>query len=198
VQSVTISAAVEGLVDEAVAERLIQQVGGRSGPVYGKSGKPDLRKKITGYNNAAQRAPWLVLVDLDAEADCVPSLRRKWLDQTAPQLCFRVAVRSVEAWLLADRERMARFLHIPQSKVPLEPERLDNPKRSVVDLARQSRRGAIRKDMVPRERSGRAVGPAYTSRMIEFVLRSWDPQVAAHRAESLRRALACLDRAVTR
>ncbi len=55
---VIITAAVEGIVDEAVARRLIVHVGGSVGSVYGKSGKTDLRKKIKGYNKAAQHAPW--------------------------------------------------------------------------------------------------------------------------------------------
>ena len=65
-----IQAAVEGIVDEAVVRRLIAHAGGQVGPVYGKSGKPALRKKIRGYNNAAHFTPWVVLVDLDNDADC--------------------------------------------------------------------------------------------------------------------------------
>lgn len=53
---IEISAAVEGLVDEAVARRLIIHAGARPGPVYGRQGKPFLRQKIAGYNNAARRA----------------------------------------------------------------------------------------------------------------------------------------------
>ena len=70
----SIAAAVEGLTDEAVVERLIDHAGGKVGTVYGKKGKSHLCQKIAGYNNAALRAPWLVLVDLDADADCAPAL----------------------------------------------------------------------------------------------------------------------------
>jgi ribosomal protein L25 (general stress protein Ctc) len=38
-----IAAAVEGIVDEAVARRLIREAGGIPGPVYGKNGKQHLR-----------------------------------------------------------------------------------------------------------------------------------------------------------
>ncbi len=58
----------------------------------------------------------------------------------APYMCFRVAVREVEAWLLADREQIARFLSIARSRVPQSPETLDNPKQRLVELARHSRR----------------------------------------------------------
>ena len=51
--------------------------------------------------------------------------------------------------------------------------------------------------MVPRDGSGRSVGPAYASRMIEYVEGFWRPEVAAHRADSLRRAIACVVRLVS-
>lgn len=194
--SAIISAAVEGSTDEAVAVRLIGHIGAQPGFVYGKQGKPHLRNKVWSYNQAAQHAPWLVLVDLDRDTDCAPPLRAAWLPKPAPQLCFRVAVRAVEAWLIADVEALAGFLGVARSQVPSDPESLPDPKSAMVNLARASRRSAIRVDMVPREGSGRAVGPAYSSRLIEFVSSHWRPDVAAKRADSLRRAIRCLQRLV--
>jgi len=193
---VIVSAAVEGIVDEAVARTLIGCTGGQPGAVYGKNGEPALRSKINGYNNAARRAPWLVLVDLDHEADCPPPLRQDWLPAPAPLLCFRVAVRQVEAWLMADVERLATYLSVARVRIPHDPERLPNAKTAMVNIARRSRRKAIRQDMVPRDGSGRAVGPAYTSRLIEYAETQWRPKVAARQAESLRRAMACLAKLV--
>ena len=193
---VMISAAVEGIVDAEVARKLVAEAGGEIGNVYEKDGKPDLRKRINGYNNAARHAPWhapwLVLVDLDNDADCAPPLRNVWLPEPAPLLCFRIAVRQVEAWLMADHDTLADFLSVAKNKIPDDPERLPNAKEAMVNLARRSRRQAIFRDMVPRQGSGRSVGPAYSSRMIEYIDRHWRPQVAAHRADSLRRAIACL------
>jgi len=83
---------------------------------------------------------------------------------------FRVVVRAVEAWLLADRERLSALLSIPSTRIPREPEAVVDPKRIIVELAMHSRQWAVREDMVPRPGSGRAVGPAYTSRLIEFVM----------------------------
>lgn len=192
---VIVSAAVEGMVDEAVVHRLIAYTGGQSGPVYGKNGKHALRTRINGYNNAARHARWLVLVDLDQDANCAPPLLHDWLPAPASLLCFRIAVRQVEAWLMADIERLASYLSVARSRVPREPEGLLNAKTVMVNVARQSRR-AIRQDMVPREGSGRSVGPAYTSRLVEYVETQWRPEVAAQHAESLRRAIACLERLV--
>lgn len=192
--NVTISAAVEGIVDEVVVRRLIVLAGANPGPVYGRQGKLFLKQKIGGYNSAARYTPWIVLVDLDEDYDCAPPLRASWLPQPAPRLCFRVAVHAIEAWLLADAERIAAFFRIAHRRVPADPETLSNPKATMVALARVSQRRDIREDMVPRDGSGRPVGPAYASRLIEFASSLWRPKVATRRAESLRRAVDCLNR----
>jgi hypothetical protein len=194
---VTILAAVEGNVDETVAIRLIRHVGAVPGPVYGRKGKPYLRQKIEAYNRAAGRAPWLVLVDLDHEAECVPPMRQMWIPEPAPNLCFRVAVRAVESWLMADAQGLASFIGVPLSRVPRDPDEVDKPNATLVHLAARSRRRAIRDDMVPRDGSGRPVGPAYTSRLMEFAESHWCPDQASNASESLRRAIACLRRLVT-
>lgn len=182
-----VSAAVEGDVDEAVLRRLISEVGGAVHAVYGKRGKDHLRRKMQGFNQAARYIQWVVLVDLDRDAECAPELRRTWLPDPAPQMCLRVAVRAIEAWLLADAGRISRFLRIPKMRVPPEPEEAENPKRTLVDLARHSKSRAIREDIVPRPGSGRAVGPAYSSRLIQFVDSLWHPSTAERNCESLRR-----------
>jgi hypothetical protein len=194
--TVIISAAVEGIVDEAVARKLITEAGGRPGTIYGKNGKPFLRRHINGYNSAARHLPWMVLVDLDHEAECAPPLREKWVHDPAPYLCFRVAVREVEAWLIADAESLAAFLSVTRSRIRADPERLQEPKMEMVNFARHSRRREIQEDMVPREGSGRSVGPAYASRLIEYVETRWRPEVAIKRAESLRRTIICLKRII--
>lgn len=192
---VLVYGAVEGPIDEAVLTRLIQHVSARPGAVYGKRGKPYVKQHLGGYNNAARFSRWIVLVDLNDEEQCAPALCRKWLPAPALLMCFRVAVRKVEAWLLADRERMAQYLHVDERLIPRDAESIPDPKRSMVELARRSRRRAIAQDMVPRPASGRAVGPAYTSRLVEFASSTaagWRPEVAAAASDSLRRCLAGL------
>jgi len=192
-----LSAVVEGIVDEAVVHRLVAHVGGEIQAIYGKNGKPFLRTKASSYNHAVRRAPWVLLVDLDDEQECAPLLRSTWLPAVAPHLCFRVAVRTVEAWLIADSERLAEFLHLAESRIPREPEALKDPKRTLVNLARSSRLRAVREDMTPRPDSGRLVGPAYTSRVIEFIQAPWRIDMASRRSESLSRAVDCIHRLVT-
>jgi len=195
---IVIHAAVEGLVDEAVARRLLEAAGASAGDVHGRNGKAWLHQKLRAYNEAARYGPWLILVDLDQDAECAPPLRRQWLPNAAPRMCFRIAVHAVEAWLMADAASLASFLRVPAARIPADPESIPNPKQEVVNLARQSRLAAIREDMVPREGSGCPIGPAYSSRLIEFVNHRWRPEVAAKRSESLKRAIERLTELVCR
>ena len=189
---VVVTAAVEGLVEEAVVRRLLAHVGALLGPVHGKNGKGDLRRGLQGYNAAAQRVPWLVLVDLNRETECAPPFKAVWLPDPAPGMCFRVVVREIEAWFLADRERLSQFLAVSPDQIPADPERVEDPKGAMVELAKHSRRRDVRENMPPRPGSKREVGPAYTAQLIEFVERHWRPDIAARRADSLRRCLARL------
>lgn len=191
-----VSAAVEGIVDAAVIQKLITEYGGQPGTIYGQTGKDSLREKIAGYNNAAHHSPWVVVVDLDKDAVCAPRFRSAWIPHPAPLMCFRVVVRAVEAWLMADSQTLSAFLGIPRARVPAAPEHVVDPKRAMVDLARRSRKRAIRIDMVPREGSGRATGPAYATRLIEYVQSRWRPSFAAQNTDSLRRAVGCIRRLV--
>jgi len=198
--AITISSAVEGLVDEVVMRRLLLYVGAIPGAVYGRQGKAYLRQHITRYNIAARHNAWAILIDLDNEAACAPTLREKLLASPTPRMCFRIAVRAVETWLLADRQRFAQFLSIPVSRIPPVLEAVDDPKLLLVNLARHSRKRAMREDMVPRQRSGRKVGPAYASRLMEFAENTTigrRPDVAAAESDSLQRCLHCLYRLIS-
>lgn len=196
--TIPITGAVEGAVDETVARRTLTAAGATVGPVYIANGKPALRTRLSGYNNAARFAPWLVLVDLDNDEECAPPFRNSWLPAPAEWMCFRVVVREIESWLLADRERFARFMGVSAARLPRDPDGVDSPRDVVVNLARRSRRRVIREDMVPRAGSGRRVGPLYPGRLIEFVSAIWRPQEARSRSESLDRCLQRLEELLSR
>lgn len=184
-----ISAAVEGDVDEAALRRVSETLGATIHAVYGKKGKSHLRQKVESYNRAANFSPWIFLIDLDDEAQCAAELVRAWLPRPAPQMCFRVAVREIESWLLADGEMLARFLRVPRSRIPNTPELLNSPKRTIVEIAQHSSSRAIREEITPRLNSGRIVGPAYSSRIIQFIQDTWRPLVAQENSDSLRRCI---------
>jgi hypothetical protein len=191
---VIVTGAVEGDVDEAVLRRVLEHVGLSLGAVHGRAGKQKLLQHLSGYNNAARFAPWVALIDLDSDCPCAPPCVQEWLRMPSRLMCFRVAVRAVEAWLLADRERIASSLVISPRRVPVNPDGLPHPKTSLVNLARQSKSRAVREDFVPREGSGRSVGPLYTARLMAFVENheaGWRPERAAAHSESLRR---CIER----
>jgi len=194
--AIVVNAAVEGIVDAAIVRRLLENSHLALGEVYGKKGKGHLIQKINAYNLAARFAPWIVLMDLDRDDECAPPFRYSKLPDPAPYLCFRIAVRTIESWLLADRENLSRFLAVAVSIIPNDPENLDNPKETSVNIARRSRRKGIREGMVPRPGSGRTTGPTYSSRIIEFASKDWCPATASRRADSLKRAIRCLERFV--
>lgn len=123
-------------------------------------------------------------------------MRQIWLPSPEPSMIFRIAVREVEAWLLADLDAIADFLHISRDNVPRDPETLDDPKRTLVNLARGSGSREIREDLVPRDGGGRSVGPAYTARMTEFATLNWRPEEASKRSPSLRRGVLAVQRLV--
>ncbi len=189
--------AVEGTTDEPVADRLIREVGMTPMPTYIGGGKTQLDAKLPGYNQAAQRSAWLVLRDLDHDdaGACVPRLIRDLLG-AAPSdgMAFRIAVREVEAWLLADAAGCARFFHVSTARVPSDVEALPSPKRSLVDMCRRSRRREIRDGIVPAPGSRRTVGDSYVALLREFVREAWDPQRARQAAPSLDRAIRALER----
>lgn len=180
-----VTIAVEGDLDERVAVRLVEDAGGVVSLVYGRRGRPWLRQRIRGYRNAARRTPWFVLVDLDADA-CAPRLRDEWgVEGSSGGLCFRVAVRSVESWLLADREQFAGFLGTPPARLPARPDEVSDAKQELINVARRSRRGTVRDAIVPGPAA--RVGPLYTSTLSQFVDERWDPTRAAEASPSLAR-----------
>lgn len=144
---------------------------------------------------AAQVGPILGLADLEA-APCPSGLISDHLPHGLhPAFILRVAERMLESWLLADRDRIAEFLHVPRGRVPGNPDALSHPKQELVNLARQSRRRHVIDDLVPPQGSSGVVGRGYTSRMAEFIRSFWRPLDAQHNSESLRRALAAIQAA---
>jgi hypothetical protein len=192
VEGPPLRAVVEGPGDEAVARRLATETGFLLGSVYVKRGKSNLDPKLPAYAAAARHGAWLVLRDLDHDADCAPTLIETLLATRPPTLLLRVPVRSVEAWILADAKGVAEALAVPISAVPRDPEALNHPKRSLVHLARRSRSKLVRQDMLPQKGHSVGVGPGYTARLIEIATEHWNPARASKRSDSLARCLAAL------
>lgn len=196
VPPVYVSGAVEGPSDEPVLRSIIEQRGGTVHRVQVQNGKPNLRRALPGYNAAARRSAWLVLVDLDREHTCASALVNEWLPHPSPHMRLRVVVHQIEAWLLADAERFASFFGVKASAIPKDPDAVPDAKEKVIALVSASRRAALRQDMAPRPGSGRRVGPAYSSRLISFASNpdtGWRLNVAVNHSRSLAKCVARLD-----
>lgn len=171
---VRINFASEGLVDAAVARRLIAYAGAQLGlerPAYGKH---KLDRDIPKYFQAAMHSyPWLILRDLDNDAVCPAALISNFAVDQHEDCCFRIAVREIETWFIADRSGLAEFLRVPVGRIETDPETLIDPKRHIIDLARASRSRAIRDALVPAERTGQVQGAEYTPMLIDFASNGW-------------------------
>lgn len=186
---------VEGRLDGAVGRQIVEYVGGEVHAVYGNRGFGYIEKKLSAFNRAAAGMPILALVDfMDTGEDCVVAARNKWLPSAHPQMIFRLVVREIESWLMADRAMIAQFLSVSKQKIPRHPEQVLDPKQTLINLARSSRNGTIRRLLVPPAGSTATEGPAYTDEMIRFIRSMWSVEKAARQAESLRRCILAVER----
>ena len=190
---IPIVVAVEDVLSETVVRTLLEKTGRPYDVllVLGKRGKGYLQSKVVVFKNWARGMPCLVLADLD-DIECAPRLVDDWLPRgRKPNLVFRVAVREVEAWVLADRSGFARFLGIPRERIPEDVETIARPKEFLISLARKSRRTRLAQDIIPRFDTSRQ-GPDYNGRLGQFVRSHWDIHQAMHHSDSLRRAFNAL------
>lgn len=155
-------------------------------------GAGTIRKSIEKYRQASNVFPHVVLTDLD-QVNCPPELRLQWgIAQLPRTMLFRVAVREVESWILADRVGFAAFAGVPVSKVTRDPESLRDPKQELVNLVRRSRNRRLAIEMVPAVGSCISIGPLYNERLGAFARSEWDIEAAMLNAPSLCRAMARL------
>ena len=186
--------AVEDELSEAVTLAILRQCGSamKPFPIRNRGGAGHLRRKIEHFNVSAQGMPFFVLTDLD-QYECPPGLLADWLKKPQhPNLIFRVAVREVEAWVMADREAFADFLGLARELVPSRVEEIADPKRFLVGLAAKSRRTNLRRDLVPFPGSTATVGRNYNGALGRFVTGTWNALGAAENSDSLRRAIRAL------
>lgn len=184
----------EGSLDLAVGKIILRHCGHEIAYEFDKGGKSKIDQNLGGYANASRQGHWLVLRDLDTDADCAPDLLQEVFPQARefPSLHLRVPVREIEAWLLGDAASLARFFGVRVARVPAAPESLPDAKAALINLARESRYRNIREAVVPRQGSGRSVGPEYNAVMAEFATQHWALETAAQNCDSLARCVARL------
>ncbi len=181
--------ATEDALSEAVGLRLLSEphCGLRCEQLLRRNGAGYLRTKMTSCREMARHGqPVLVLTDLD-RLQCPASLIAQWVGGLKPPagLLIRVAVREVEAWLLADHDGMQRLLGL-SPRLPSKPDMLADPKQHLITIARSARRD-IRDDLVPARGAIARQGLGYNARLCAFVASDWSPERASGRSESLKR-----------
>lgn len=148
----------------------------------------NIKRSVSKYRQASHVIPHVVLTDLDRAA-CPSALRAEWGVTDLPtSMLFRVAVRETESWLLGDRQGFAEFAAVALNKVPQNPEALRDPKQSLINLVRRSRKRRLIEELVPAHGSSASIGPLYNERLGEFVAHSWDIDAASQACLSLQRA----------
>ena len=151
-----------------------------------------IQVKVNAFNNAARHTPFLILTDLD-QHECAPSFVEELLKrEKEDNLFFRVAVREVESWILADRDNFAKYISISPALISTNPDTLEDPKNYLFTLAKQSRKRRIREGIPPEDKTAR-IGKEYNPLLITFVRDHWDFKEAMKRSDSLRRFVVQFD-----
>lgn len=180
--------AVEDELSQVVGEKLLSEQGLTVTQLLGKCGNGYLESRVDNFCQIARHLPVVIITDLD-RLPCPVALLERWLGNHRPprDLMLRVAVREIEAWLLADRESFAELLDIPVARIPFAPETLNDPKRELLALAgRASRR--IKDELVVKKGTVASQGIGYNRVLCDHVRTVWDPARAAACAPSLARA----------
>lgn len=187
--------ATEDALSERIAESLINTYtpGLRIAVRMGRSGNGYLRKKLPELIRTAQHVPVFLLTDLD-DAQCPYRLISDWRNRlTLPEnLVFRIAVREVESWILADPAAFSAHFGVPHARIPRNPDTLVDPKRTLLNLVRRYGNRLARQEILPRARSSAMIGVGYNDFLGRFVKEAWAPHRAANRSPSLSKAAARL------
>lgn len=192
-----IGIATEDQLSEAIALRLLAdvQVAHCITHRLGKGGFGYLKSKMDSWYQMAQVQVMLILTDLD-RANCLLEFREQWLTAHPPKnLVFRIAVREVESWVLADHVAM-RTLIGTRGVLPPAPDGLADPKQFFLGLVKKSAPKTIRDDLLKEVDGKLAQGLGYNARLSAWVGSEWSPERAAERSPSLARARLRLREAV--
>ncbi len=149
--------------------------------------KNKIKKRIKKINKAAKGYVYFVLTDQDTADRCPPNAINELPGPLHPNLMYRFAVMEIESWVMAHRDAISDFLLVPKNRIPDNTDTIDKPKEYLINLARKSRSGRIKKDIVPRDKSTSQVGPDYNGRLGEFVSKHWDVRIASQHSPSLTR-----------
>ena len=177
---ITFTIAAEGVSDIRAVERILEICGLQAGTRHNCRGKSTLDSRLAGFLSAAQHSHWIILRDLDNDATCAPEFIAGRSLRVPPRASLRLAIRSVESWLFADREGLSSWLRVKSATIPSNPEAVLNPKQTLVQIAARSSSKLIRQRLAARPEDGAMVGPEYGAALYEFIDQHWDVAGAIH------------------
>jgi hypothetical protein len=185
---------VEDILSETVLRQIVAEaekpVPIASCLITGGSGK--IESNIGSYRQMAERVPCVVILDLDRR-ECAPGYVNHLLPKGHSRyLVVRIAVREVESWLLADAVAFAAFSGVAASVIPRQPDAVPDPKDSLLNLIRRSRKKRLKEVMLP-QFAGSPQGPEYNAELQRFVQEFWKVERASVRSPSLARAVTAIN-----
>lgn len=186
---IPIAVATEDELSEAIALRLISEVQLPHEVTYKlrRGGFGYLRSKMDSWCRMAEHQVMMVLTDLD-RANCLVEFRDEWLaGRPLPaSMIFRIAVREVESWILADHQAMRELIG-NKGVLPAQPDKLNDPKQALLGLGKTAPK-SVRDDLIRTIEGQLRQGVGYNARLTHWINTAWSPERAAERSPSLARA----------
>ena len=152
-----------------------------------------LKARAMKWAEAASHGTWLLVVtDLDA-AVSPNEIGKQWLGvdclgQLPERFIFRIAVREIESWIMADNLGLAEYLHVPSGNITIVPDTLRDPKQELLRIIREKCKMKKFKNMLPI--GNQHVGIDYNRHLCEFVDLKWNLDLARQHSPSLDRSVA--------
>lgn len=159
-----------------------------------KGGKGKIKTKLAEYNRSAKKLSFCLVIDLD-DNECAPSLIDQWFKFAKNErLFFRVAVKEIEAWVLADYKNFSKFLNVSpdviKKKIPnLEADNILDPKETLLQITNAKSKIARKENIVFVSEGKFYQGSAYNSEMSNFIHSFWNVKFAAQNSNSLQKAI---------
>jgi hypothetical protein len=192
---ITLNIVVEDYLTESIIKKILRNYENKFfiSAILGKCGFGYIKNRIDDFNKTTKSLAFLIIADLD-QYECPPQIIKEWLHHPKnPNLLFRIAVKEIESWLLADRINFAKYFAISHNLIPKDVELIDDPKNFLINLARKSPKRDIRESIAPKFHSTAKIGPNYNDCLSIFVQKKWQFYEAAKNSVSLMKTLNSLD-----
>ncbi|MCO7573102.1 DUF4276 family protein [Pseudomonas chlororaphis] len=178
--------ATEDELSEKVGIRLATEAGLEIGQCLRRNGFGYLKSRVENFCQMARQAPVFLITDLDRK-QCASTLIEEWLgNHKKPEnFLFRVAIREIESWILADQEALRKLLG-KKGQIPHYPDELADPKSVILSLAQNAPKN-IKEELIIKKGAISSQGVGYNSILGKWVSETWCPTRAAERSPSLQR-----------